>query len=65
MVLIRIIVLKGLMDNVRVFAKHVEGVKNVYADSLSRNKIHVFHNLCSTAGKNMDTNWPVDKVWVK
>ena len=30
MVLIRIIVLRGLIDNVRIFAMHVKGTKNVF-----------------------------------
>ena len=39
MVWIRVIVLKGLIENVRVFARHIVGTKNSMADSLSRNKI--------------------------
>ena len=49
MVLVRIIVLKGLLENVRIFARHVEGTKNVFADSLSRNKIKLFKDLCVKA----------------
>ena len=71
MVLIRAIVLKGLMENVRVFAKHVEGVKNDLADSLSRGKISWFHKLCARKGKSMDACpvsvpdmiWPPQKIW--
>ena len=73
MVLIRMIVLKGLVDNVRVFAKHVEGVKNIYADSLSRNKITYFKELCSRYQRTYETTpievpdvlWPVQKIWKK
>ena len=70
MVLIRIIVLKGLVDNVRIFARHVSGVKNVFADSLSRNQIQYFHDLCQKANKSMaleptpvpEAIWPVQKI---
>ena len=73
MVLIRMLVFKGLIDNVRIFARHVEGVKNVFADSLSRNKIAQFHLLCSKAEKSMhdqpvelpDSIWPMEKLWIK
>ena len=54
MVLIRFIVLKGLMENVRVFAKHVEGKKNVFADSLSRDKLQVFRTLCDSSNRKID-----------
>ena len=71
MVLIRCIVLKGLIDNVRVFAKHVEGSKNVLADSLSRNKLIYFHKQCIKEGRIMEINhtqvpqeiWPISKIW--
>ena len=71
MVLIRIIVLKGLMENVRVFAKHVEGVKNGLADSLSGDKIDHFKLLCKRADKIIDKEpvgvpeaiWPIEKIW--
>ena len=72
-VLIRIIVLKGLMENVRVFARHVEGAKNVLADSLSRNKLALFWEKCEEKGKLMDKEptpvpeaiWPPEKIWKK
>ena len=71
MVLIRFIVLKGLIENVRIFAKHVEGVKNSLADSLSRNKIDLFKHLCAKREKLIDlkstpvheTIWPPLKIW--
>ena len=53
MVLIRIIVLKGLMDNVRIFAKHVKGISNGLADSLSRNKIDSFHQMCKQEAQGL------------
>ena len=71
MVLIRLIVLKGLVENVRIFAKHVEGSKNDLADSLSRDKLTLFNQLCKKKGKIMDKYptdipgaiWPVEKIW--
>ena len=71
MVLIRIIVLKGLIENVRIFARHVEGVKNVYANSLSRNQIPYFLQTCKSKEKKInyiptqipERLWPVNKVW--
>ena len=54
MVLIRILVFKGLIENVRIFARHVEGVKNKFADSLSRDKISYFHKLCKDEDKILD-----------
>ena len=73
MILVRMIVLKGLMENVRVFARHVEGKKNIFADSLSRNKISYFKELCIRHNKNMEELpleipieiWPLEKIWVK
>ena len=73
MVLTRIIVLKGLVDNVRVFARHVEGVKNVFADSLSRDKIDYFKKLCMDQDRVIDPQatpvpsslWPVEQIWKK
>ena len=69
MVLIRIIVMKGLLENVRIFAKHVSGISNGLADSLSRDKIEQFHRLCE--GRVIDKEpvsipediWPIGKIW--
>ena len=71
MVLIRIIVLKGLLENVRIFAKHVPGELNGLADSLSREKFTVFHRLCAEQGRKFnqmptpvpEAIWPVQKLW--
>ena len=73
MVLIRILVLKGLLENVRIFARHVKGSKNCLADSLSRDKINYFHELCSIQERKMEFSptaipeeiWPVQKIWKK
>ena len=71
MVLIRMIVLKRLMENVRIFAKHVKGVKNGMADSLSRDNIPQFMELCAKANKTVEVEptvvpecmWPMEKLW--
>ena len=71
MVLIRIIVLKGLIENIRIFTRHVPGVKNDLADSLSRDKIGHFHKLCIEQDRlteDLSTTipeaiWPVTKIW--
>ena len=71
MVLIRLIVLKGLVENVRIFAKHVKGSKNVLADALSRDQIDTFHLECRKRNKVMEAKpvpvpevmWPMEKVW--
>ena len=72
MVLIRMIVLKGLVDNVRIFARHVPGVQNGLADSLSRNKFSEFYKLCAAEGRSLDSTptkvpqvlWPIQKIWI-
>ena len=73
MVLIRMIVLKGLVENVRVFAKHVEGTKNVFADSLSRNKIAHFKSLYVRNDRQIQKLptpvpheiWPLERIWIQ
>ena len=71
MVLIRLLVFKSLIENVRIFARHVSGVKNYLSDSLSRMKIEKFHELAGKDGlcfNNLPTNipedlWPMEKIW--
>ena len=61
------------MDNVRIFARHVEGKKNELADSLSRDKIWQFKQSCKLANKvieEMPTEipevmWPMQKYGSK
>ena len=73
MVLVRAIVLKSLMENVRIFAKHIKGTKNVFADNLSRDKVALFKHNCLKAEKQIDDNpnqipqaiWPIQKIWRK
>ena len=71
MVLIRMIVLKGLLDNVRIFARHVPGKLNGLADSLSRDKFEEFYRLCKLQDREIDSTptvipqvlWPIETIW--
>ena len=46
MILIRLITLQGLVNNTRVFAKHVKTDENGMADALSRLQFQRFKKLC-------------------
>ena len=71
MVLVRVIVLKGLIENVRIFARHIKGTNNTLADNLSRNRMDLFKHNCSTQNRVMNENptevplaiWPISKIW--
>ena len=70
MVLIRLIVLKCLVHNVRIYVRHVRTNQNPIADSLSHFQHQRFKGL--TASKHMEENptevpqeiWPFDKIWL-
>ena len=68
MVLIRLITLKGMIHNVRIFAKHVSTKDNGKADALSRLDFKRFWSLdpgmdekCTEIPRHL---WPLDKIWV-
>ena len=71
MVLIRILVLQGLIHNVKINARHVRGISNEISDFLSRNEIDKFKTYRKTHQKKMDKYptsileviWPINKVW--
>ena len=68
MYLIRLLTLSGLIDNRRVFARHVPGVNNDLADSLSRLQFNRFWNLAPSDMSRFPTRvngliWPPSKVW--
>ena len=73
MVLLRIVVLQGLIHNVKITAKHVSGNLNYFSDALSRLKIQKFHDLAIQYDKTFEDSpaemppqiWPMDKVWLK
>ena len=71
MILIRMMVLKCLKENVRVFAEYVESETNVFADHLSRDRMTDFWSEADKQGiqfKQEKTEipeemWPMEKVW--
>ena len=69
MVLIRLIVLKCLMENVRVFAKYVKSSENVLADHLSRGRMDYFRKESKGQHEDIQTTVPdelipISKVWI-
>ena len=68
MILIRMLVLRGLIHNTGVFARHIEGRKNILSDNLSRMRLDLFrknapvHNE-NTSRKIPDELWPIQKIW--
>ena len=70
MVLIRLIVLQGLLHNVRITAKHVAGKRNVWADLISRQKVGKFLSLAAGRVNTMPIPipaklWPMQDLWLK
>ena len=71
MKLIRIIVLQGLIHNVKIGAKHVKGLSNELADFLSRDKLESFHKTAKNRNMNFEKFssplpqdiWPVERLW--
>ena len=73
MILIRMITMESLLQNTRVFAKHVRTEDNPGADALSRLNWSKFVNTMHKQDKEIDENetkvpeaiWPISKIWVK
>ena len=68
MVLIRMIVLKCLIHNVKIETKHVRTENNGVADALSRFQDSRFRRLAPTLYFSLQTEiptciWPMEKVW--
>ena len=68
MYLIRLLTLSGLLDNRRVFARHVAGINNSLADSLSRLQFDSFWKLPPGTMARMPSAinrliWPPSKMW--
>ena len=68
MVLIRIIVLKCLVENVKLSAKYVKSEDNIFADQLSRGKLDLFRRDSKGKYELVPTPipeeiWPVTKIW--
>ena len=72
MVLIRLLVLKSLNCNFRVFAKHVKSKENGIADSLSRFQFDRFNKLKNKKKYKFNEKstmvpediWPMQKIWM-
>ena len=69
MVLIRILVLQGLLNNVKITAKHIVGKSNILSDHLSRLRIDKFRQLTGDKYEAVHTPppdkiWPMSKIWV-
>ena len=72
MVLIRLIVMKGIVYNTRIFAKHVPTKSNKLADLLSRMKIKQFWKEIQKRNKPMNDQkidipkevWPMRSIWM-
>ena len=70
MVLIRIIVLKCLIHNVRLCAKYVASKENDISDSLSRLQMDRFYRLTKgefevAPHRIPEEIWPIEKIWLK
>ena len=73
MVLIRMLVMKSMMENVRIFGQHLTSSENKLADLLSRNQAEEFKRLRRKDGKPYNRYktpvpvemWPVEKIWLK
>ena len=69
MVLLRIIVLEGLIHNVRITARHVGTKDNGKADALSRLDFKRFWKLAGEHSMNKietpipEAIWPLYKIW--
>ena len=67
MVLIRWLVLKGMKENVRIFARYIRSSDNTASDLLSRLKIEQFLKLKTTwdaAPTPVPQElWPIQKLW--
>ena len=70
MVLIRLIVLQGLIHNVKITAKHIIGKANILSDHLSRLRVDKFRELTGNSFEQKMTNppsavWPMRKIWLQ
>ena len=70
MVLIRLIVLHGLLHNVKITAKHISTKDNFLADHLSRLRVGTFKKLTNnnfekTRCEIPQILWPMSKIWLK
>ena len=72
MILIRILVLKSLTENVRVYAHYISSSANIFVDLLSRGKLNAFKRAALMRGKKLaelptpvpEEIWPIEKIWL-
>ena len=70
MVLFRVLVLQGLIQNVKIFARHVSGILNKFADRLSRGELEKFFQLAENEKHTFNEEntivssliWPPEKL---
>ena len=70
MVLLRLIVLQGLIHNVKIRAKYVRSKANRKADMISRREFALFHQLSNYEAELQPCKiprelWPIEKIWLK
>ena len=71
MVLLRIVILYGILNNTIITAKHVSSANNKASDYLSRLKYRQFHLLTENTYSLENRKevpefmWPMDKIWLK
>ena len=68
MKLLRLLILKGMVVNVRIFARYVSSKNNYYPDLLSRGKIQTFKDsgLFEVQPTEVPKElWPIDKLWIQ
>ena len=69
MKLLRILILKGMIENVRIFARHFSSKANRISDLLSRNKLTQFRLEYGERFEQQKTTvpaqlWPIQKLWI-
>ena len=69
MALLRIPILKGMTENVRIFACHLPRKLNKFSDFLSRGKLQSFKVKSKGYFEEEPTEiprelWPIDKLWI-
>ena len=69
MTLQRLIMLQGMKNNVRIYAKHIKSENNMLSDALSRLQFDRFWNHVPATMEKLQTPvpeeiWPIDKIWI-
>ena len=69
MALLRILILKGMTENIRIFARHLPRKLNKFSDYLSRGMLLRFKKEGKGSFEEYPTEipeslWPIDKLWI-